>query len=207
MTWKKQLFIPIIIVCMVICGGNAAWSETGRGRLQSTKGNDKSLFDRPGKSLLFPTTAEGIIQELSVKPSIPALQKGTRGLGGIVDDEATLTKLPKVGALILFDFDSAAIKAESLPLLREFATAFQSDTLKDAVLIVAGHTDSKGSDEYNLDLSRRRADAVKKFLVSEYQIADNRLIVKPYGEHKPIESNETSEGRSKNRRVEFIRIQ
>ena len=116
------------------------------------------------------------------------------------------SKIAGIGALILFDYNSAAIKEESKPLLRMYGKVLQ-DELADTVLIVAGHTDSKGSDQYNLGLSRRRAEAVRQFFVSEYQIAENRLLIKPYGEKKPIESNATDEGRAKNRRVEFIRIQ
>ena len=74
-------------------------------------------------------------------------------------------------------------------------------------LVVAGHTDSVGTDEYNMGLSKRRAQAVKEFLVSAYQIDVNRLIVRWFGERQPFTSNDTEAGRAKNRRVEFIRIQ
>jgi outer membrane protein OmpA-like peptidoglycan-associated protein len=211
MFWKQFLCIYLVLMGLVTLGGvQAGWSQQGTGALPS-KGNDPSLFGksegRPEKSLAFPTTTEGIVQELGIKPSGPAFQKGARGLGGIADDEQAIAAAPKVGALVLFDFDSDGIKAESLPLLQEFGKAFQSDKLKDAVLIVAGHTDNTGSDEYNLNLSRRRAEAIKTFLVSQYRLPENQLLVKFYGENKPLESNETTEGRAKNRRVEFIRIQ
>jgi outer membrane protein OmpA-like peptidoglycan-associated protein len=211
MSWKKFLCIQFVLMCLVTLGGvKEGWSQQGTGGLPS-KGNDPSLFGKsevkPEKSLVFPTTTEGIIKELGIKPSGPAFQQGARGLGGIADDEQAIAAAPKVGALILFDFDSDGIKIESLPLLQEFGKAFQSDHLKDAVLIIAGHTDNTGSDEYNLGLSRRRAEAVKTFLISQYRLPENQLLVKFYGENKPLESNETTEGRAKNRRVEFIRIQ
>ena len=68
---------------------------------------------------------------------------------------------------------------------------------------IEGHTDSRGNDTYNLNLSQRRADSVLKFLVSK-GINASRLTAKGYGETKPIASNKTNRGRSKNRRVEFI---
>jgi len=67
---------------------------------------------------------------------------------------------------------------------------------------IAGHTDSVGSDEYNQVLSEKRAAAVKDFLVSEGCNAD-RLVTVGYGRSKPVESNESDEGRAKNRRVEL----
>ncbi|MCP4402752.1 MAG: OmpA family protein [bacterium] len=178
------------------------------------------------EDLQFPETAEEITKALNVelpekikgRGSLKSQKSGTdlfgkkksdgntRGLGAIVDDESALDEAPKIGALILFDYNSAVIQAQSLPLLREYGKALQTD-LKDMVLVVAGHTDSKGSDEYNLSLSERRAESVKQFLVSEFQVEEERLLVKPYGERKPIKDNETTEGRAKNRRVEFIRIQ
>jgi outer membrane protein OmpA-like peptidoglycan-associated protein len=210
MSWKQFLCIYLVLMGLVMLGGvRAGWSQQGTGALPS-KGNDPSLFGKTevkSKSLTFPTTTEEIIKELGIKPSGPAFQKGARGLGGIADDEQAIAAAPKVGALILFDFDSDGIKIESLPLLQEFGKALQNDHLKDAVLIVAGYTDSTGSDEYNLALSRRRAEAVKTFLISQYRLPENQLLVKFYGENKPLESNETTEGRAKNRRVEFIRIQ
>jgi outer membrane protein OmpA-like peptidoglycan-associated protein len=176
--------------------------------------------------LQFPTTQEEIIKLLGVEPqktlsgprgglksvgndsSLFSEQK--RGLGGIVNDEEMdelLADAPKVGALVLFDFDSATIKNDSLALLEEFAKAFQNDLLKDAVFVIAGHTDNKGADAYNLKLSRRRAEAVKQVLVSQYQIEEHRLLIKAYGEEKPFVSNDTAEGRAQNRRVEFMRVQ
>ena len=67
---------------------------------------------------------------------------------------------------------------------------------------IAGHTDSKGTDEYNLNLSERRAKAVVSYL-KENGVGQERITTLFFGESKPIETNETSEGRRKNRRVEF----
>lgn len=147
-----------------------------------TKGNASSLFDQKARSLVEVPNDHEI-------------------------DEAILENALKVGALVLFDYDSAEVEDDSKPLLEEFANAFQSDILKDAVFVIAGHTDSKGSEAYNVELSRQRADAVRHFLISRYQIAENRLFIKPYGELRPIATNKSSEGRAQNRRVEFIRVQ
>jgi len=69
-------------------------------------------------------------------------------------------------------------------------------------LEISGHTDNSGPDEYNLNLSQRRADAVKKYLV-ESGIAEDRIIAKGYGEEKPVADNINKQGRRLNRRTEF----
>lgn len=131
------------------------------------------------------------------------LERQRKGLGkgvrGIRKDN------PKVGALILFDFDSAIIKTESYSLLEEFAKALRGG-LAEITIVINGHTDSDGTETYDLGLSLQRAEAVKEFLVAKYDIADKRLTIKAYGETKPIESNTTEYGKRKNRRVEFERI-
>ncbi len=75
---------------------------------------------------------------------------------------------------------------------------------EDLVIEIAGHTDDVGEDEYNMDLSGRRANSVKDYLISN-GISPDRIIAKGYGESQPIASNETPEGRQKNRRTE-VRI-
>jgi len=104
---------------------------------------------------------------------------------------------------IYFDFASDKIKPESEPVLREIADAFNHNpTWK---LRVEGHTDNIGGDEYNLDLSQRRAEAVKSALVNRYHIAAARLTPKGFGATRPKEPNDTLAGRARNRRVELAR--
>ena len=69
---------------------------------------------------------------------------------------------------------------------------------------IEGHTDSRGSDEHNLDLSERRAAAVREYLIGEGGIAPERLESQGFGETVPIADNDDSDGRAVNRRVEFV---
>lgn len=99
-----------------------------------------------------------------------------------------------------FDFNSAALTAASknnLDKLSEVMTQYP-----DTNINVYGHTDSKGSDEYNLALSERRANSVISYLVSK-GVARTRLNAMGVGEKDPIADNNTDAGRAKNRRVEF----
>jgi len=170
--------------------------------------------------LAFPTTEEEIVEALSLKDGktiyngvvivseagniykiIGKYRVHVRGLEEIVGSNEPI----RVGALVHFDFDSAKIKPEAYPLLDEYGKAL-GGRLSEATLIVAGHTDSAGTDEYNMGLSGRRAKAVKTYLEKNYGIEPDRLTVWFYGESKPIARNDTKEGQSLNRRVEFIRI-
>jgi outer membrane protein OmpA-like peptidoglycan-associated protein len=100
-----------------------------------------------------------------------------------------------------FDFDKSFIRQP------DFANLDQDvATLKgwgDVKVEVAGHTDSIGTDEYNMGLSLRRANAVRDYLISKGVAAEN-LTAKGYGESQPVADNQTAEGRFKNRRVELI---
>jgi len=102
---------------------------------------------------------------------------------------------------IYFDFDQATIKPESKPALEAAAKMLNENPTINVE--IQGHTDSKGSDAYNLSLSDRRAASVVAYLVQNLGIDVSRLTSKGYGESMPIATNDTDAGRALNRRVEF----
>jgi OOP family OmpA-OmpF porin len=101
---------------------------------------------------------------------------------------------------IFFDFDKSVLKPESFPELNRIVSLMNERSAMNVE--IAGHADATGPDEYNMDLSHRRANAVGTYL-GEKGIAVDRVTVTYFGEHKPIDTNATREGRRKNRRVEF----
>jgi outer membrane protein OmpA-like peptidoglycan-associated protein len=104
---------------------------------------------------------------------------------------------------ILFDTGSDVIKPESGPTLRAILALLNEDPgLKFAI---EGHTDDQGGPKVNGPLSDRRAAAVKAWLVNQ-GIDAGRLTSKGLGQSKPIDSNDTAEGRANNRRVEFVKV-
>jgi outer membrane protein OmpA-like peptidoglycan-associated protein len=105
---------------------------------------------------------------------------------------------------IYFSFDSDAIREESEPTLAEIADLLRKHP--DWRLTINGHTDDVASDAYNLDLSRRRAAATVSALTSRYGIDASRLTSSGSGESSPKDTNDTLEGRARNRRVELIRL-
>jgi outer membrane protein OmpA-like peptidoglycan-associated protein len=104
---------------------------------------------------------------------------------------------------IYFDFNSDRIRQESEPILRELAELLGRNP--DWALGINGHTDNVGGDAYNLDLSRRRSEAVRMALIDRFGIAADRLTTAGHGAFAPKDSNETPEGRARNRRVELVR--
>jgi outer membrane protein OmpA-like peptidoglycan-associated protein len=107
----------------------------------------------------------------------------------------------KVLRNIYFDFDKATFKDESYTELNKLETLMAQNP--GMVIEIAGHTDSIGPKAYNLDLSQRRANAVKDFLVNK-GIDARRINAEGYGEERPLASNDDElEGREINRRVEF----
>ncbi len=104
---------------------------------------------------------------------------------------------------IYFDFDKADIKPESKPTIEEIAKFLKEHP--EIKLYIVGHTDNIGKLEYNLDLSKRRAESVVRELTEKYGIEKNRLKPFGVGPLAPVASNDTEEGRAKNRRVELVK--
>lgn len=114
----------------------------------------------------------------------------------------------KFAADVLFDFDKSQLKREAEPALSKLVVVLKN--YPDAELSIEGHTDGKGSDEYNQDLSEKRAATVAQWLESHSGVSKDKVKVAGYGSKKPVAKNtkedgsDNPEGRAKNRRVEII---
>jgi OOP family OmpA-OmpF porin len=106
-------------------------------------------------------------------------------------------------AVVMYDFNSATIKSEAYPMLDEAVLILKENP--EMKVEIDGHTDNKGSAAYNMTLSERRAKSVKKYFVDKGVEAE-RLTTKGFGLTKPAASNDTKEGRAKNRRVELTPV-
>ncbi len=175
----------------------ALWAQQGRVRIYI---NDRPLVD--SNQVKF-----GPIDHIKLQVDA---RGGTFGLRSVRVAECA----PDPGAMfastgkyvthgIYFDTDSDILKPESAPVIKEISTALYKDpSLK---LEIDGFTDSTGDAAHNLDLSKRRAAAVESVLVSQFGIDQIRLTSNGYGAGNPIASNDTSDGRAQNRRVEFVK--
>ena len=115
----------------------------------------------------------------------------------------TLTEMKTAGATgdnILFDFNSAALQPQYHAELDKVGGYLRDNPNSYAVL--AGYTDSVGSEEYNLGLSRRRAESAAAYLMNNAGVDEDRIVLQWFGKLNPVAGNDTSEGRSMNRRVE-----
>jgi len=104
---------------------------------------------------------------------------------------------------INFDIDKASIKPERMGTLNMIVNVMKNNP--DVKFEIDGHTDNTGESAHNLTLSQQRADAVKAQLI-KMGIDQSRLTTKGFGDTKPMDSNDTPEGKSNNRRVEFVKI-
>jgi outer membrane protein OmpA-like peptidoglycan-associated protein len=163
-----------------------------------------------------PLSPEEIAAQLKPKKLTRSLKKDTtateldavlsRSIGVVerkkIVEIATRAELPRLDFTIQFGFDSADIERSSYATLDALAQALKGDALYASRFLVNGHTDAKGADEYNLDLSQRRAEAVVSYLVSSHAIDDSRLRAIGFGE---TALKDTYDAESAiNRRVEIV---
>jgi outer membrane protein OmpA-like peptidoglycan-associated protein len=143
--------------------------------------------------------AEGrLVEKLRNRP--------TRSLSVTEREEiATVVKdKPKIDLEINFDYNSADISAKSLPSVQALGRALSNPDLKGSTFIVAGHTDAVGGEAYNQDLSERRADSIKRYLVDKFGIAGADLVTVGYGKTKLKDpAHPTAEV---NRRVQVVNM-
>lgn len=133
-----------------------------------------------------------------------AMETGKIAVVAADDMRRTLADTGRISLYgIYFDFDRDAVKPDSKPTLDEIARLLRNDPALR--LAVVGHTDAKGTADYNTDLSRRRAANVVAALARDYGIDPARLESRGAGASEPVASNDTDEGRAKNRRVELVK--
>jgi OOP family OmpA-OmpF porin len=144
---------------------------------------------------------DGFLDDVDACVSEPETQNGFE------DDDGCPDELPEelqsfTGSIkgITFDTNKATIRRSSIPTLDKAVRILGNHP--SIRIEVAGHTDSKGAHDHNMDLSRERAESVKSYLVG-MGIAEDRIVTKGYGPDVPIDTNETKAGRANNRRIEF----
>lgn len=162
------------------------------------------ILDQPDYPLLLAWKLGSGSQLQVTKISYPSAPAKETTAAASTHIEQQLEENKKVDIYgIYFDFGDDRLKPESTPVLAEIAAVLAAHP--DWKLDVDGHTDNLGGDDYNLDLSRRRAAAVKAFLTKTYRIPPSRLETNGFGASRPVDTNATIAGRARNRRVELVR--
>ena len=133
--------------------------------------------------------------------------RSTRSLSATEREEiaAIVKDKPKIDLEINFDYNSADISAKSLPSVQALGRALTNADLKGSTFVVAGHTDAAGGEGYNQDLSERRADAIKRYLVDKYGINGTDLVTVGYGKSKLKDPNQPMA--EANRRVQVVNME
>jgi outer membrane protein OmpA-like peptidoglycan-associated protein len=180
------------------------WRQKGRVRVYL---NEKKIWDLP---------------RLCPETTINSIYFRNNGVGARYENEAyfisniriavglpdTRSKLITEGKFsttgIKFDSGSDKIKPESYPVLKEIATVLKENPSVRVKII--GHTDSDGSPDKNLELSKKRAISVKNALIKEFGIEESRMETDGKGQTMPVDDNSTPQGKANNRRVEFVKL-
>jgi outer membrane protein OmpA-like peptidoglycan-associated protein len=133
--------------------------------------------------------------------------RSTRSLSASEREEiaAIVKDKPKIDLEINFDYNSADISAKSLPSVQALGRALTNNDLKGSTFVVAGHTDAAGGEGYNQDLSDRRADAIKRYLVDKYGINGTDLVTVGYGKSKLKDPSQPVA--EVNRRVQVVNME
>src|SRR6267142_6670537 len=131
----------------------------------------------------------------------------TRSLSQTEREEiaAIVKDKPKIDLEINFDYNSADISTKSLPSVQALGRALTNNDLKGSTFVVAGHTDAAGGEGYNQDLSERRADAIKRYLVDKYGINGTDLVTVGYGKSKLKDPSQPMA--EVNRRVQVVNME
>ncbi len=188
--------ITYFIVATIMLGLTTGSFGDGQMKIYSQPPSPKELAD-----ILFPKRYRSIVlkEDTATIPAQPIANEST--LAYTQPSQET----NMFGLLINFEYDSTTIVAPSLPLLDSVGEMMNLEKTHDQAIIIEGHADAIGSDDYNQGLSERRARAIKRYLVSVFSIAPNRLVVIGKGEQELYDKNEPAN--AINRRVVFKPLQ
>ena len=142
------------------------------------------------------TTSEVVVAPLG----IPGGQVGYNGAVIVDNSSAVITGAENLQAVVYFGFDSSEITSQAASVLNQHAGLLSSNPA--AGVVIAGHTDERGSREYNIALGERRAQSARNYLAAQ-GIAANNIRVISYGEERPAAAGNTEDAYAQNRRAEL----
>lgn len=204
---KVKMIFLVALSAAFIFTGCSSWNKTQKGAVVGTAagGAAGAVIGRASGNTALGAIigaavggASGAIigrqmdkQAEEIKKTVPDAKVERVGEGIVVEFSSN----------VMFAFDKSNISEDAKNTLNKLVTVL--NTYPDTDIEIQGHTDSKGSDAYNLNLSTERARAVSNYLVAK-GIANKRMSVKGFGKSAPKYSNDTKSGQAQNRRVEFL---
>jgi outer membrane protein OmpA-like peptidoglycan-associated protein len=196
----------------VACGGLTAGLALSTGQATAAeKVSSDAIINAltPKKPLTRSLSASPAEQakEAETKKFVDTLRnRTTRSLSSNERDQiATIAQeKPRIDLEIKFEFNSAQISRSAMPDMEALGKALSDPSLNGSSIVLAGHTDVVGRDDVNQDLSERRADAVKQFLIDKYRLAPENLVTAGYG--KTRLKDKANPRAAENRRVEIVNM-
>jgi outer membrane protein OmpA-like peptidoglycan-associated protein len=186
--------------------GSLTWIAFGSPTLAGDL-SQQQIFDALAPRMMTRSLTTPAVQQPDHQALIDNLRhRGTRSLTTSERNEiASMTaERPSVDLQIYFDFDSAAITPRAVPQLNNLGNALAKPELRDSLITIGGHTDAKGTDSYNKQLSERRAETIKQYLLDHFQLASSNLVTVGYGKQNP--KNPDDLFAAENRRVEVVNL-
>ncbi|MDX2240257.1 MAG: OmpA family protein [Leptolyngbyaceae cyanobacterium bins.302] len=180
-------------------------SQMTQGASTESTATAQSQTATPGQNESTATTASSVQIQQAPQSTPLSIEKTLSELDAKKTDRGTVISLP---GDVLFDFDKATIRPDAKVTLAKINQLIEY--YKNAPILIEGHTDSKGSDSYNQKLSEQRSQAVRGYLVNQFQVAPTRIQAKGLGETRPVAANtnpngsDNPAGRQQNRRVEVV---
>lgn len=190
---KKLIFSGLTMILLISC------SQSEKEKIDTQ--SEEAMYMKEDENVESSTREQTNWEEVDVTSPIVSYEeiqseeievRGTKDYSVYAVDET-----------ILFDFDKSSIREGGEEKLEEVITSVKKRH-PDGEIAVRGYTDAIGSKDYNKELAEKRADAVASFLEDDAGIEDDQVTVLAKGEQDPVASNETVEGRQKNRRVEIL---
>lgn len=161
----------------------------------ATRGLTRSLNSDPRTQADRKVIDRARTRAISIEAVQPAAKEEREQIAKLVEDK------PKIDLAILFDYNSDAIGPKAIVAVNALGEALIKPGLKGNVFVLNGHTDATGSPEYNLALSHRRAQSVRRYLIETYHIAPDTLLVAGFGKERPKVPDPFA---AENRRVEVV---
>jgi outer membrane protein OmpA-like peptidoglycan-associated protein len=204
----KHAFIAILSLFAVggaLSIGTAKAEDVTEDQILKALAPEKKPLTR-SLSMGPPVQVDPVAAEAEGKFVQSLRNRSTRSLSmGEREQIATMVKdKPKIDLEINFNYNSADISARSLPSVQALGRALSNPDLKGSTFVVAGHTDAAGTEAYNQDLSERRADSIKRYLIDKYGIAGSDLVTVGYGKSKLKDPANPLAGA--NRRVQVVNM-
>jgi outer membrane protein OmpA-like peptidoglycan-associated protein len=161
-----------------------------------TRSLTRSLNGNPGNAAEQKVLQKARTRAISVEAVAPATKEEREEIAKVIVDK------PKIDIAIFFDYNSDVIGPKAAGAVNDLGVALLSPGLKGSTILLNGHTDAAGSPQYNLDLSHRRAQSVRKYLIHTFKIPEDRLLVAGFGFERLKVPDQPLSG--ENRRVEVV---